>query len=65
MSHIQRTCCSICYHTHHACPCVQAAADRGELLLWRHQRLAVALAAWATVAALSQALGVASVPLLG
>lgn len=47
------------------CLHIKAAADRGELLLWRHQRLAVALAAWAAVAVLSQALGVASVPLLG
>ncbi|KAG2491462.1 hypothetical protein HYH03_010248 [Edaphochlamys debaryana] len=41
------------------------AAVNGELLCWRHQRLALATAASALLAALSQVAGVASVPLAG
>ncbi|GLC60261.1 hypothetical protein PLESTB_001591900 [Pleodorina starrii] len=41
------------------------AADNGELLCWRHQRLALMAALYGVVAALSQAFGVASLQLAG
>ncbi|KAG2440066.1 hypothetical protein HXX76_004180 [Chlamydomonas incerta] len=44
---------------------LRAASDAGELLCWRHQRLALGAAAYGVVAVLSQAAGLASPQLLG
>ncbi|KAG2454825.1 hypothetical protein HYH02_000657 [Chlamydomonas schloesseri] len=44
---------------------LKAASDAGELLCWRHQRLAMGAAAYGVVAVLSQVAGLASPQLLG